>query len=345
MADKDKYSAVSANARLPSTLTREVVLVVFDGVEAIDVAAPASAFGKAAELVPGAYRVTLASPQGGEVATNAGFAIAGTQALQACTGPIDTLVVAGGDEAALRAAILEQGVGQWVAQVAPRVRRVASVCTGAFALAAAGVLNDRMVTTHWNACEMLQTLCPQTRVQQDRIYVRDGPIWTSAGVTTGLDLALALIEADLGRPVAVQIARNLALFMVRGETHSQLSPTLLAQADASTRLRELLAWISGNLGQDHSVHALAQRVCMSPRSFARAFVAETGTTPARFVAQARLDHACALLRQTDWPQEKIASRSGFGSVDALARAFRTHTGGTPAEYRAGRGTKVLNTSA
>lgn len=334
MRDKDKPAAVPANLGSFDGLTREVVLLVFEGVEALDVAAPASAFSKAAELVPGAYRVTLVSPQGGEVRTNSGFTMAGTQALHACTGPIDTLVIAGGDEAALRSAIVEQGVGAWVALAAPRARRVASVCTGAFALAAAGLLNARAVTTHWNACELLQTLCPQTRVLQDRIYVRDGAVWTSAGVTTGLDLALALIEADLGRPVAAQIARNLALFMVRGETHRQLSATLLAQADASTRLREVLAWVSGHLGQDHRVQALAERACMSPRSFARAFVAETGTTPARFVAQARLDQASALLRQTDWPQEKIASRSGFGSVDALARAFRKHTGHTPQEFRA-----------
>jgi transcriptional regulator GlxA family with amidase domain len=333
MADKDKHAALSAKGERTTTTTREVVLVVFDGVEAIDVAAPASAFSKAAELVPGAYRVSIASPGGGDVATNSGLTLAGTHTLQSLLGPIDTLIIAGGDEAALRAAILEQGAGAWVAEVAPRVRRVASVCTGAFALAAAGLLDDRQSTTHWNTCDLLQTLCPKTRVQRDRIYVRDGPVWTSAGVTTGLDLALALIEADLGRPTAVQIARNLALFMVRGGVQPQVSPALAAQAEASSRLRELVAWIMGHLAEDLSVDALAERARMSPRNFARAFAAQTGSTPARFVAQARVDHAAGLLLQTDWRQDKVASRSGFGSVDAFQRAFRKQLGVAPDTYR------------
>lgn len=177
MRDKDNSTAVSANSTVP---TREVVLVVFDGVEALDVAAPASAFDKASALVPGAYHVTLASPQGGRITTNAGFAMADTQALQTCNGPIDTLVVAGGDETALRTAILEQGVGAWIAGAAPRIRRVASICTGAFALAAAGLLDQRNATTHWNACDLLRTLFPHTTVHHDRIYVQDGPVWTSA---------------------------------------------------------------------------------------------------------------------------------------------------------------------
>lgn len=331
MRDKDNFTAVSANATVG---TRDIVLVVFDGVEALDVAAPASAFGKASELVPGAYRVILASPRGGRITSNSGFAIADTHVLDACQGSIDTLVVAGGDEAALRTAILEEGVGTWIASAAPRIRRVASICTGAFALAAAGLLDQRSATTHWNACALLQTLSPRTAVQHDRIFVQDGPVWTSAGVTTGLDLTLALIEADLGRSIAMQIARNLALFVLRGETQPQISPALQAQADASTRLRELLAWISGHLDQDHSVQALAERMCMSPRSFARVFAAETGTTPARFVTQARLNHASTLLRQTDWPQDKVAHRSGFGSVDAMARAFRQFAACTPTQFRA-----------
>lgn len=327
MAHKDNKTAIAAksneeDARIHAA--RHVVVVVFDGVESLDVSGPASAFTKAEALVPGAYRVTLVSPQGGGVQTNSGFSIGGTRALNEVADAIDTLIVAGGDEPALRAAIEAQGGGQWIAAIAPSVRRISSVCTGAFALAAAGLLNQRKSTTHWNACELLQDLCPDTEVQQDCIFVRDGKVWTSAGVTTGLDLALALIEEDLGRPIAVSIARSLALFMVRGATQPQISATLLAQADASSRLRELLAWITGNLAHAHSVQALAARVSMSPRNFARAFASETGLTPMRFVTQARLAHATQLLQQTSWPQEKVALRSGFKSVDALQRALKQH---------------------
>lgn len=240
--------------------------------------------------------------------------------------PIDTVVVAGGEEAALRRAIFDDGAGAWLAAAAPLARRVASVCTGAFVLAAAGLLRQRRATTHANACDLLAHWSPDTTVLRDRIYVRDGSVWTSAGVSTGLDLALALIEDDLGRSIALQIARNLALFVLRPGSAPQRSPALEAQADASARLRELMAWIQGHLTEDLSVGALAQRVHMSPRNFARAFAAQAHCTPARFVAQARAQHAAALQQQTGWPREKIAQRSGFGSVDAMDRALRAHRG-------------------
>lgn len=315
---------------------REVVLLAFEGVEAIDVASPASAFSKASLRVPGAYRVRIASPRGGTVATSAGFALADTLPLHAIQGLIDTLVVAGGEEDALRRAIFDEGAGHWLAEAAPHARRVASVCTGAFVLAAAGLLEQREATTHANACELLAQLCPGTRVQRDRIYVRDGALWTSAGVTTGLDLALALIEDDLGRATAMQIARDLALFLLRPGSAPQHSPALQAQADASARMRELMAWVQGHLTHDLSVEALAQRAHMSPRNFARAFAAQAHCTPARFVAQARAQQAATLLRQTDWPQDKVAQRSGFGSVDAMARTVRQHLGRDLAQLRGAR---------
>lgn len=333
MPDKDKSTASSANTA-PAPVARQVLLLAFEGVEVLDVAGPASVFAKAAEFVPGSYRITTVSPAGGVVRTNSILALADTVALAQWHGPIDTLIVAGGDEPALRDAILAQGVGAWVAAQAAQVRRLASVCTGAFALAGAGVLDGRQSTTHWNACEMLQALCPQTRVLQDRVFVRDGAVWTSAGVTTGMDLALALVEEDLGRAVAVRIARNLALLSLRGENQPQLSPVLLAQADASKRMRELLAWIQGHLCEDLSVEALAARVAMSPRNFARSFLAETGTTPARHVSQVRSDQAATLLCQTDWPMEKVAARSGFASVDSLQRALRARLGTSSRAYRA-----------
>lgn len=330
MHSKDIHAAIPANGR-----TRDVLLLAFDGVELLDVSAPASAFSKASDLQPGAYRLTVTSPSGGTVQTNSGVQLAQTMRLDAVDiNRIDTVLVAGGDEAALRSAIYEQGVGAWLQQAAPHVRRICSVCTGAFALAAAGLLQDRQATTHWNVCDLLAELSPRTTVQRDRIFVQDGPLWTSAGVTTGLDLALALIEADWGRPLAVQIARNLALFMLRGGHEAQLSRTLEAQAVANLQIRELLAWIAQHLDADLSVPALAARACLSERQFARTFKAQTGQTPAQFVWRARLDQAALYLMDTDWPQDKVAARCGFGCADTLQRAFAKQYRQSPEQFRA-----------
>jgi transcriptional regulator GlxA family with amidase domain len=328
--NKDEEAAVSAN---------DIVLVAFDGAEAIDIAGPASVFSKAELLHPGTYRLHIASPAGGSVHTNSGLDIAGTCKLQQLPAAIDTLIVVGGEEAPLRAAIVEQGVKAWLSEFAPRARRVASVCTGAFALAAAGLLDGRRATTHWSALDLLQRLRPQVSVQREQIYVRDGSIWTSAGVTTSIELALALVEDDLGHAVAMEIARKLALPLLRGGEQPQLSQALQAQNAASHPMRELIAWIGTHLREDLSVEALAKRVQMSRRHFARCFTAETGCTPARFVEQTRVAAAAQLLRSTQWTQDRIASRSGFRSVDALQRAFARQFGVTPRAYREGAATR------
>ncbi|HRO59207.1 MAG TPA: helix-turn-helix domain-containing protein, partial [Burkholderiaceae bacterium] len=180
---------------------------------------------------------------------------------------------------------------------------------------------------------LLHRLRPQVRVQRDRIYVRDGPVWTSAGVVTSIELALALVEEDLGHQVAIDIARTLALPMLRGGEQPQLSPALQSQAGASHRLRELIAWIGTHLQDNLCVDSLAERANMSPRHFARAFSAETGCTPARFVERMRVASATQLLSQTRWTQQKVASHSGFRSVDAMQRAFARQHGLTPRAYR------------
>lgn len=320
----DDKTAVSAN---------DIVLVAFDGAEAIDIAGPASVFTKAETLHPGAYRLHIASPTGGTVHTNSGLSISGSSKLQDLPREIDTLIVVGGDEAPLREALRQQVISTWLVEVAPHARRITSVCSGAFALATAGLLDGREATTHWSALDLLQQVRPQVRVQRDRIYVRDGPIWTSAGVTTSIELALALVEDDLGHAIAMDIARTLALPMLRGGEQPQVSQALQAQETASHRLREIIAWIGTHLQEDLSVGALAQRAQMSPRNFARAFVAQTGCTPARFVERARVSAAAELLRRTQWTQERIADRSGFRSVDALQRAFARQYGRTPRAYR------------
>jgi transcriptional regulator GlxA family with amidase domain len=321
------------NDEVAAVPARHIVLVVFDGAEAIDIAGPASVISKACELRPGYCRLHVASPRGGVVRTNSGLDLAGTTAFAALPTELDTLIVAGGDEAPLRAAIREQGVTAWLMQAAPRTRRVASVCSGAFALAAAGLLDGRAATTHWRALDLLQATRPAVRVQRDCIYVRDKGVWTSAGVTTSIELALALVEDDLGHAVAMEIARTLALPLLRGREQPQLSPALQAQEAASHRLRELIAWVGTHLQDDLSVESLAERAHMSPRHFARAFAAQAGCTPARFVERARVAHACELLRRTAWPQERIAEASGFRSVDTLQRAMARQHGVTPRTYR------------
>jgi transcriptional regulator GlxA family with amidase domain len=311
----------------------DVVLVAFDGAEAIDVAGPASVFSKAEHLRPGTYRLHTASPTGGTVMTNAGLSLAGFCRVDELPSRIDTIIVAGGEEAGVRAAIVEHEMSDWLAKVASGVRRVASVCSGAFALAAAGLLDGRRATTHWRTCDQLQAMWPQVRVERGLVYVRDGPVWTSAGVTTGIELALALVEDDLGRDVAMDIARTLALPLLRAGDQAQLSDTLQVQSTVRHRLRDLIAWIGLHPGEDLSVGTLAARAHMSERQFARAFAAEAGTTRARFVEQVRVEAASRLLRQTQWTQDKIASSSGFRSVDAFQRAFRRAHGVTPRNYR------------
>lgn len=324
--NKDEEAAVSAS---------DIVLVVFDGAEAIDIAGPASVFSKAEQLHPGTYRLHIASPAGGTVQTNAGLGIAGTCTLKQLPATIDTLIVVGGEWVQLRAAIAKQGVAAWLSEIAPRTRRVTSVCTGAFALAAAGLLDGRSATTHWGFVDLLQRMRPQVHVQRERIYVHDGSVWTSAGVTTSIELALALVEDDLGHAVAMEIARTLALPLLRDGEQPQLSQALQAQNAASHRLRELIAWIGTHLEEDLSVEALAGHVQMSPRNFARAFAAEAGCTPGRFVEQARVAAAAQLLRRTRWTQDRVASRSGFRSVDSLQHAFARQYGLTPRAYREG----------
>ncbi|RDL51473.1 HTH-type transcriptional regulator CdhR [Ensifer sp. M14] len=313
--------------------SRRIVLVAFDGVEALDITGPAGVFARANERVAGAYEVVLASPDGGLLRTQAGLHLGNATPLSQIEGRLDTVLVAGGDEASLRRAIFDDGVAAWLSEKAPSTRRIGSICTGAFILGAAGLLNGRRATTHWASAALLQTYFTQTRVDADAIYVIDGAVCTSAGVTAGLDLALALVADDLGKPIAASIAKDLVLFLHRPGGQAQFSATLAAQARTSDRLSELLAWMTDHPDGDLSVPALASRAAMSERTFARRFTREVGRTPLQFVLELRLDHAKRLLETTAWSLERIAARSGLGSVDTLHRLFRRHLGVTPSAFR------------
>lgn len=313
--------------------TTPIVLVVFDGVEPLDVSGPASVFARAKRLCPEAPDVIIASPRGGNVRTSAGLVLANTRALGRLRGPFDMILVAGGEETSLRRAILDEGVARWLVRSAKSARRIGSVCTGAFALAAAGLLDGRRATTHWNACEELRRRFPDVAVEPDAIHVIDGPVCTSAGVSAGIDLALALVEADFGGDVAAQIARELVLFLRRPGGQSQFSTGAVAQRNAGDRMRALVSWIVEHTHADLSVPTLARRAGMSERNFARVFTRQTGVPPAKFVLDARLDQAKLLLETTTWPLERVADRAGLGSIDSLQRLFRARVGVRPSDYR------------
>ncbi len=309
---------------------RRVVIAVFEGVQTLDVTGPAEVLRAATKLRPPGYEVTIAAPEAGPIRTST-VTLVPDLPLDACRFPIDTLIVAGGT--GTRRAEEDEILIAWLRDAARRTRRITSVCTGAFLLARAGLLDGRHATTHWAYCVDLAERYPAVTVEPDPIFVRDGDVATSAGVTAGMDLALALVEEDLGREVALEAARWLVLFLKRPGGQAQFSAQLAAQTADRAPLRELQAWIPDHLDEDLSVPALARRTQMSERNFARAFRRETGMTPAAYVEAARVESARIALESGDLPVESIAVQAGFGTVETLRRAFRRRVGVSPADYR------------
>ena len=311
---------------------RRVVIVALPEVQPLDVTGPAEVLASAASVAGGddaAYTIEVVAPGGAPIPTDSGYAIAPAGALEAVRGPVDTLLVAGG--AGARHASAETVAR--VRRLAARADRVASVCTGAYVLAAAGLLDGRRATTHWSWCDDLQRRHPAVTVERDPIFVVDGPVRTSAGVTAGMDLALALVEEDLGPRVALEVARWLVVFVKRPGGQAQFSAQLAGQSADRVPLRELQAWIADHLDADLSVPALAARACMSERHFARAFKAETGMTPAVYVESLRVERARLALESRAAPIDAVAARCGFGTVETLRRAFARRLGVSPTAYR------------
>jgi len=249
----------------------------------------------------------------------------------------DTIIVTG------RAQTEEEGTGvaDWVRRAAPRVRRVVSVCGGAFLLAQSGLLDGRRATTHWRLLDMLQSRFPKVKVEKGPIYVQDGSIWTSAGVSAGFDLTLALVEDDHGFTLARDVAQDLVMFLRRPGGQSQFSRYLLNQAKNPSPIRDLQSWILEHLARDLSVEKLADRVAMSPRNFTRVFTRETGTTPAKYIEEARLDAARQRLEQGSEGIEQVAATTGFGNSLNLRRVFERNLQLTPTEYRHRFGARTL----
>ena len=316
-----------------------VVVLAYPGVDLLDVAGPCAVFdaferapGRPGEGAAPEYRIEVISTGGGpRVETSCRVALLADRDYRSTRGPVDTLLVAGGP-GAWRAA-LDAPLLRWLRRMAPGVRRIGSVCPGAFVLAAAGLLDGRRATTHWRLCPRLARDYPAVTVEEDPIFVRDGNTYTSAGVTAGMDLALALVEEDHGHEAAMRIARHLVMFVRRPGGQSQFSAALDLQAAERRPIRDLQAWIAGHPSGDLSVEALAERAHMSPRNFARVFRAEVGQTPARFVERVRVDAARRLLEESEAGLDRVARDCGFGGADSMRRSFLRVLRVPPSAYR------------
>jgi transcriptional regulator GlxA family with amidase domain len=307
-------------------MSRRLGIVIFPGFQLLDAAGPIAAFEIAARYQPGAYETCLLAPEAGPTPSSSGAALV-AEALDAR--PLDTLMVVGGDGA--RRGPLRDVVA-WLKAASPRARRITSVCSGAWLLAEAGLLDGRRATTHWSGTDEFRRRYPQVRLEADRIFIRDGETWTSAGITAGIDLALALIEDDLGSGVAKRTAQQLVVHQRRPGGQSQFS-ALLEAGGVHGRFAELMDWVRERLDEPLGVERLAERAAMSPRHFARAFTAETGVTPAKAVERLRLEAARAHVEGSREPIDRVAERVGFKDPERMRRAFLRAFGQPPQALR------------
>jgi transcriptional regulator GlxA family with amidase domain len=305
---------------------RKVIIIGPPPVQVLDVTGPLEVFSNAPD-----YEIQLANP-GLErtLQTNRGVVLANATPIADVRGPIDTLVIAGGPGA--ESGVYDANFVAWIAKVARQSRRVASICTGAFLLAEAGLLDGKQAVTHWNFCDRLAREYPNIIVRPEPIYLRDGSIYTSAGITAGIDLSLALVEEDHGHETALKIARFLVMFLVRPGGQAQYSHMLSHQAISSQPLRELQVWMLQHLREDLTVESLAERVGMSARHFTRVCLRETGMNPGQFVDRMRVEAAQQIIDSSSLGLKEIADSCGFKSADAMRRTFLRVIGVTAAEY-------------
>ena len=322
-----------------SRATGRIVFVAAPGTEILDLVGPLQVFARASDMYcranPGArpiYSVEVVSISSRRSLTaNCGLGFTADKTFREVRSKIDTLLVAGGD--AIERNEINADAVRWLKKIAARSRRVGSVCTGAMLLARAGLLDGRRATTHWNWCEVLIRRAPRADVDPNPIFVRDENVYTSAGVTAGMDLALALVEEDHGSKLALQVARNLVLYLRRPGGQSQFSAALSLQATDRKPLRELEAWVLDNLHKTLTVPVLTQRITMSPHNFARVFTQEMKTTPAKFVERLRVEAARRRLEESQNSMEAIASDCGFGNVNSMRNVFQRTLKIPPGHYR------------
>ena len=318
--------------------TRRIVMVAFPDAQIIDITGPLEVFGRAARLlsdergwrVP-AYTVEIVATKAGPFATSSGIRLIADRSIAQVRGKVDTILVAGGR--GTTDALRDRPLIEWLRGSVPRTRRLCSVCTGAFLLAEAGLLDGLSATTHWRQCARLAAQYPAVSVETDPIFVRAGKMFTSAGVTAGIDLALALLEDDHGRDVALAVARELVMFLRRPGGQSQFSVQLSTQQADREPIRDLQRWIADHLDADLSVEALARRAAMSARNFARVFTREVGVTPGEFVENLRVEAARRRLEESTEGVDSIASECGFGTRESMRRAFIRTLHVPPSAYR------------
>jgi transcriptional regulator GlxA family with amidase domain len=303
-------------------------LLIFPDFQILDAAGPIAAFEIAGRHGGGAYAIEVMATQSGAVRSSSGVEV--TAARADPTARFDTLMIAGGD--GTRAAARDAATLEFVRAAASRAGRIAGVCSGAFVLAAAGLLDGRRATTHWSRTTDFTRRFPDVRLEPDRIFVRDGPVWTSAGITAGIDLALALIADDLGELIARRTAQQLVVYRRRPGGQSQFS-ALLELERPGARFGGLLGWARERLGEPLGVERLADRAAMSPRHFARAFAAETGVTPAKAIERLRVEAARERIEAGGEPVDRIAARVGFGDPERMRRAFLRAFGQPPQALR------------
>jgi transcriptional regulator GlxA family with amidase domain len=318
---------------------QKIVLVAFDGTQMLDLTGPMDVFAEANTSCenagrPRAYEIILAGPRVGLVPTSSGVELHAKVSFFDETLQADTLVICGGKGARMGADNPEAVAA--VGRLADRASRVVSICTGAFVLAATGRLDHRRVTTHWKFCDTLAQRFGSLEVDADAIFISDGKYFTSAGVTAGIDVALALVERDLGRPIALEVARELVVFLRRPGGQSQFSAQMAAEVSASDpdRFAELTRWMAEHLPDDLSIEALAARVSMSPRNFARRFAQALGTSPGKYVQTLRMDAARRLLTDGEVPLATVARRCGFNSLETMRLSFQRHLKVAPQDFRA-----------
>ncbi|TXH36553.1 MAG: helix-turn-helix domain-containing protein [Rhodospirillaceae bacterium] len=330
MSDIGKGRARQSSAR--KRAPRVVRMFVFPDAHLLDISGPMSLFASANELAGyHAYDVALIARQAGPIRSSAGIDLMAGFGIGDKLPRIDTLLVSGGR--GVDALLSDRKILAWLRQQAAKVRRMASVCSGALLLAEAGLLKGRRAVTHWDRCDRMAARYPDIKVERDPLFVRDGKFYSSAGISAGMDLALALIEEDLGADVAHELAREFVLYMRRSGGQAQFSPALRAQVTAPGKIKALQAWILAHLHLPLTVDDLAAQAAMSPRHFARRFTLETGMTPAAFVAAARLDGARQALASSDAQLDDVAHRLGFGSAERLRRTFLRHLSVTPTQFR------------
>lgn len=325
-------------------MTHRVALAVFDGFQLLDATGPASVYGSANDALSGvhggggavrddaAYRVIMASTRGGPVTSSCGVAVMTVAIADLPPAGLDSLFVVGGEAAGLRRAAGDGALRDWTRAVHAHAARRGSICSGSLLLAAWGLIGTRRLATHWGAVPHLRRHWPDLALDADAIFVEDGPLWTSAGVTTGIDMTLAMVERDHGANIARAVAQRLVLSVRRPGWQSQFSPMLAAQAGRDDRYAELIAWIVARLDQPLPVDSLAARAGETLRSFHRNFTAATGTTPARFINRARIDRARALVEEGR-SLKQVAGMAGFANAARLSAAFERELGLSAGAYR------------